>query len=101
MGSQGSALLKICLAPLLLLSFTACLRLITPDETSAPKVGFSAASQTVAEAAGSVILTLELTSAATEPVTVPYTVAGTAGNPSDHDLAAGSFLIPAGQTSLA
>jgi hypothetical protein len=46
--------------------------------------GFQAASQTVTESVGTVTVAAALARAAVQSVSVPFTVAGTAGNPADH-----------------
>lgn len=54
----------------------------------------------VAESAGSVILTASLDEVSTSTVTVPYTVAGTAtGGGTDHDLSDGNITVTAGALS--
>ena len=65
-----------------------------------PMVDF-AKDQTVGEAGGtSVTVSVYLNGeAATYPVTVPYTVSGTATNPEDHNLANGSFVLNSGVKS--
>jgi hypothetical protein len=68
------------------------------DSSAAPTVAWSAAAQTAAEDAGKVSLTAKLSGASNADVVVPFTVAGTAKNPDDHDLAAGSITIAAGKT---
>ena len=64
-----------------------------------PTVQFSAASQSVSEAVGTVTVTATLSASSSLTVTVPYTVSGTATNPADHNLANGSITIAAGSTS--
>jgi hypothetical protein len=62
-----------------------------------PTVHLTAASSSVDEDIGTVTVAVELNTLAEGAVTVPYTVSGTAtGEGEDHDLAGGSFLIPAG-----
>jgi len=39
-------------------------------------------------------VTVQLSNPTTQPVTVPFTLSGTAANPADHDLSAGSFVTP-------
>jgi hypothetical protein len=63
-----------------------------------PVVRLTTAELTVPESQGTVTLTVELTATAGVPVTVPYTVVGTAdGGGVDHDLADGNFYLPAGR----
>jgi predicted outer membrane repeat protein len=70
---------------------------ITDDE-ALPVVDFTAASQSVAEDAGTVTVTATLDVASSLDVTVPFTVSGTAeGSGSDHDLTDGNIIITAGQ----
>lgn len=67
------------------------------DNDPSPSVEFNAASQAVSESGG-VTLTVELSAASGQNVSVPYTVGGTA-TAADHSLTAGSFIIPAGSTT--
>lgn len=69
------------------------------DDETAPIVGFTLASQSVSEAVGSASVILTLNAASASTVTVPYTLSGTATNPADHTLAAGSVSFTAGITS--
>ncbi|QQR83574.1 DUF2341 domain-containing protein [Candidatus Peregrinibacteria bacterium] len=59
----------------------------------------SATSTNVAEEAGTVNLTASIDRISASNVTVPFTVSGTAANPSDHDLVNGSIVITAGNLS--
>ncbi|MEI6179615.1 MAG: S8 family serine peptidase [Chloroflexales bacterium] len=59
-------------------------------------VGFSTTSQTVSEAVGTVSLPIQFNLASTNPITVPYTVTGTATS-ADHSLTSGTLNVPAGQ----
>ena len=61
-------------------------------------VSFSATSQTLSEAVGTVSLPIQLNLASTNPITVPYTVTGTATS-ADHSLISGTLNVPAGQPS--
>ena len=61
-------------------------------------VGYRVPSQTVSEAVGTVRLPVQLSVASTQPITVPYTVDGTATS-ADHTLISGTLTIPAGQRS--
>ncbi len=81
LGTPGSAVLNIL------------------DDDAAPTVAFSAATTTVAESAGSTTITVTLSSASGQNVTVPLTLAGTATSPSDYTLAPTTITIPAGSTS--
>lgn len=69
------------------------------DNDPTPSVTFTASTQSVSEAAGTVMATIILSTTSGRNVTVPYTVSGSANNPADHNLANGSFSIPAGSTS--
>ena len=70
------------------------------DDDSAQTVAFVSASQVVGEASGVVGIGVSLASISGVPTTVPYTLGGAAGTPSDYtDLDAGSVTIPAGQLS--
>ncbi|MBI3071759.1 MAG: hypothetical protein HYY84_06475 [Deltaproteobacteria bacterium] len=73
------------------------------DDDPVPTVEFTAASQTVAEPAGTsslpVTFTVTLSGMSASNVTVPYTVSGTATRPSDHDLLSSSITIAAGTTT--
>ncbi|MFC1759363.1 PKD domain-containing protein, partial [Planctomycetota bacterium] len=88
-------------------SFTASLQVTDDSGASvqqtfqvviAAPVSFSVGSQTVGESAGAVTATITLDSPATSPVTLPYSVSGTADS-SDHDLAGGSVSIAIGEVS--
>jgi hypothetical protein len=63
-------------------------------------VTFTSASQPVAEVVGTVSVTATLSAASGLEVDVPFTISGTAtAGGTDHNLAAGNIIIPAGQTS--
>jgi len=67
------------------------------DNDPAPTVEFTTASQDASE--NSVVtLTVALSAASGQNISVPYTVGGTA-TAADHSLTAGSFAIPAGNTT--
>lgn len=72
---------------------------ITNDDPQ-PSVSFSASSQEVGEnvPGGLVYVLFVLSNPSGFTVTVPYTVGGTASNPSDHNLANGSTTITSGNT---
>ncbi|MCK5798837.1 MAG: hypothetical protein KAI47_16710 [Deltaproteobacteria bacterium] len=70
-----------------------------PDVYVIPQVRFPTATQTISEGVGTVALVLELSHKATQDVTVPFTVSGTAKSPDDHDLVAGTITIFAGDTT--
>lgn len=69
------------------------------DSSVAPVAQWSVASQKVLETVGKVTLNLKLNNASTAASSFPYTVSGTALNPADHSLVAGTIAIPAGATS--
>jgi outer membrane protein OmpA-like peptidoglycan-associated protein len=69
------------------------------DNDPAPVVQLAAATQTVSEGAGTVTITATLSAASGRDVTVPFTLGGTAQQPSDYTAGATSILIPAGSTS--
>ncbi len=69
------------------------------DDDLTPTAQLSSASQTVAESAGVVTATVNLSAASGLDVTVPYTVSGTAAGGADHDLASGNFNLSAGATT--
>ena len=69
------------------------------DNDALPTVQFSTATQTRAESIGTVTVQANLNTASGRTVTVPYTVSGTASNPSDHNLSNGNITISAGSTS--
>ncbi|MDB5391628.1 MAG: hypothetical protein JWM11_7274 [Planctomycetaceae bacterium] len=70
------------------------------DNDFIPAVSFSVASQSVNEADGTALLTVNLSSASTSSVTIPFSIlGGTASSPSDYSLSNSPLVIPAGQTS--
>ena len=64
-----------------------------------PSVSFSVATQSVSEGAGLVTLTVKLSAASSQDVTVPVTFTGTATSPDDYTVLVGSVTIPAGALS--
>jgi hypothetical protein len=64
-----------------------------------PTVSFTAAAQTVSEGVGTATITAQLSSSSSQPVTVPFTVSGTAISPADYSISASPLTIPAGSTS--
>ncbi|MAF09521.1 hypothetical protein CMK11_03630 [Candidatus Poribacteria bacterium] len=71
------------------------------DDDAMPTVAFSTDAQTVSESVGSVSFAATLSAVSGRAVTVPYTVGGTAtGGGVDHDLAASTITIPAGDPSV-
>ena len=62
-------------------------------------VSFSAASHSTAESAGTANVLVQLSSASSSTVTVPFTLSGSAQRNSDYTLASTSITIPAGSTT--
>ena len=74
------------------------IRVIT--RAASPTIAFSSTSSTGAESVSSAALNIDLSYAATQSVSVNYTVTGTAtGSGTDYTLASGSLTINAGLTS--
>ena len=70
------------------------------DNDSAPVVDFNATSSSGAESSSSAALTVDLSAASGQDVTVDYAVTGTAtGSGTDYTLANGTLTISAGSTS--
>ncbi len=69
------------------------------DNDALPVVSFTSSSQNVNENVGTVTVNVSLNTASGLNVTIPYTISGTATNPSDHNLTGGTFFIPAGSTT--
>ncbi len=61
-----------------------------------PTVGLTAATQAVGEGVGTATITAQLSSSSSQPVTVPFTVGGTATNPLDYTITASPLVIAAG-----
>jgi hypothetical protein len=68
----------------------------TITDNDVPTVAFTSAAQTVGEAVGTTTITVALSQTSPVPVTVPYTVGGTATAPDDYTLPASPLTIPAG-----
>ncbi|NTU80822.1 MAG: hypothetical protein HGA45_15825 [Chloroflexales bacterium] len=68
------------------------------DGDPPPTVRFAGDRRTVAEGAGLIGVSIELSQRSAIDVAVPYSVGGTAAS-SDHSLRAGTVIIPAGSTS--
>ncbi len=64
-----------------------------------PTASFGAASRRVAENIGQVSLEVRLSRSATQDVSVPFTVGGTASAGTDYNLASGALTIAAGELS--
>ncbi|OQW92508.1 MAG: hypothetical protein BWK79_14475 [Beggiatoa sp. IS2] len=72
----------------------------TTPPTTSPTVSFAAATQTVDENVGNATVEVKLSAAATQEVSVPFTVAGTATKPDDYTVdPADKVTIPVGQMS--
>jgi hypothetical protein len=67
------------------------------DSDEPPEVRFAIGAASVAESAGAVGISIELSVVSALDVRVPYTVGGTAGT-GDHSLRAGTLIIPAGSS---
>ncbi len=70
------------------------------DDDTLPLLSFTAASQVQAESAGTVDIEARLSVASDQPVTLPFTLAGTASNRVDYGIAASPVTIPAGSTNV-
>ncbi len=64
-----------------------------------PSVSFSTDASGVSETAGTFQVTVNLSLPSSQNVTIPFSVGGTANNPSDYSIASSPLVIPAGQTS--
>jgi hypothetical protein len=73
---------------------------ITNDD-AAPSVQFQSLSQKVIENQGAVSAVIALNKVSGLETIIPFTLSGTAQNPSDHNLAPASVKIPAGQLQVA
>ncbi|MBU6153781.1 MAG: hypothetical protein KGP28_05720 [Bdellovibrionales bacterium] len=69
------------------------------DNDTLPLLQFTSSSMTVNEGVGSSSVSVSLGQALSQPLTVNYTVSGTATNPGDHNLSSGSLTIPANSTT--
>ena len=69
------------------------------DNDPPPVIELTAAGQTVPENVGAVAVTAGLSTVSGREITVPYTVSGTADSGIDHNFAAGTITVAAGQTS--
>jgi hypothetical protein len=101
---QSAQLPKFPLGPALVTVFASAIpgesRLVEIAGEPALEISFTAASQTVAEGAGTAAITVALSRPSGYTITVPYTVDGTAtGGGVDYTLAASPLTIPAGATS--
>ncbi|MFM8269868.1 MAG: Calx-beta domain-containing protein, partial [Pseudomonadota bacterium] len=68
------------------------------DDDPTPTVQFSTATQSVSEGVGTVSVRVNLSAVSGYTVQVPFTVTGTASNPSDHSLSSGTLTISAGSS---
>ncbi|MCY4103019.1 MAG: hypothetical protein OXG55_07155, partial [bacterium] len=78
---------------------------LSPVFTVAGEAGFAQAAQSVDEDAGTVNVTVDISPAAGAPVTVGYTLSGTAARGSDYTIAgvtgsSGTVTVPMGATSV-
>jgi len=73
------------------------IRLYTCGATP-PVASLSASTAAIAENAGGIAVQLTLSGVTDQPVSVPFTVSGTATEASDYRLTSHSFIIPAGST---
>ncbi|MGE3261797.1 MAG: Calx-beta domain-containing protein [Bacteriovoracia bacterium] len=69
------------------------------DDDSQAEVNFSTSAQTVAEAAGTALVTATLATSKSFDVTIPVSVSGTATQNVDYTLSGTTITIPAGSTS--
>ena len=69
------------------------------DNDTAPTVEWTSSSQTNAESVTTVTVTAQLSAASGQNVTVPYTLSGTAIDPSDYTVTASPLTITAGSTT--
>jgi hypothetical protein len=69
------------------------------DNDPTPTVQFAAASQSAEETAGTVTITVELSAASGLPITVPFTISGSATAGADYSITGSPITIPAGATT--
>src|SRR3990170_8952418 len=69
------------------------------DNDNPPTVAWTLASQSGAGNAGTITVTAQLSAVSGLPVTVPFTVTGTATAPADYTITASPIIIPAGSLS--
>lgn len=69
------------------------------DFDDPPTASLSSATQSVSEGVGIVAVTVDLSFAVSQNITIPFTVTGTAGAPADYTISASPLVIPAGSTS--
>ena len=70
------------------------------DNVIVPTVSLAVATQSVSETAGTFTVTVNLSSASTAPVTVPFSLSGTAASGVNYSgVSASPLVIPAGQTT--
>ncbi|TWT55071.1 Calx-beta domain protein [Rubripirellula amarantea] len=74
--------------------------IITDNDDSSPVVNIANASQSVSEDAGIVAVTVTLSVALSSPVSVPFTLSGTATSGSDYSFANSPIVIPEGVTTF-
>jgi hypothetical protein len=73
--------------------------IINIDATDIPSVQWTSASQSGAESVGTMTVTAQLSAVSELPVTVPFTVTGTATNPADYTITTSPITIAAGSTT--
>ena len=67
--------------------------------TNGPAVAFTGSAQLAPEAGGTVLVGVVLSAVSTEPVTVPFGVAGSATELADFTIDPSPLVVPAGQTT--
>jgi hypothetical protein len=67
------------------------------DNDSPPTVRFASAGQNVAEGAGTLNIAVQLSAASGFPISVPFTITGTAAGGADYTVPASPLVVPAGQ----
>lgn len=71
------------------------------DDDTQPIISFSAASSTAMESVLNISIPLSISVPSGIPITVTYTVGGSAVSGSDHSLSGGTFIIPSGVVTYA
>ena len=74
---------------------TAVLTIMDDDQAAS----FTAAAQSTSENDGTATITVQLSAASSQPVSLPFAVTGTAANPADYAITASPLIIPAGVTN--
>ena len=73
------------------------IRIIDDDEP--PTVSFTVPAQSHSESTGSIVATAKLSSPSGKPITLPFSVSGTATNGTDYTITASPIVIPPGSAS--